>query len=201
MGHRSFFIDIEGPDGAGKKTQSNLIKKWLDELGYATTVTSFPDYETEIGREIKEFLYGRRRYPFEVAHILFAANRWEKKDYIKALLSSNDFIIVNRYTASNIVYGTANGLDREWLWNLERGLPRPDLTIVLDVDPEVAKARKEKRTDSYEKDLDLQKEVRRIYLDFAHIYNWAIVDANKTIHKVHNSIKDVLTERFLKGAR
>src|SRR5579885_2048536 len=106
-----FLIAIEGPDAAGKRTQSSKLVSWFSEKGVRAFTMSFPDYGTPIGKEILTFLESKRDYPAQVRHMLFAANRWEKRDKILHLLEQNTFLVVNRYTESNIVYGTANGLD------------------------------------------------------------------------------------------
>ena len=82
-----------------------------EEEASTTTRMSFPDYDTPIGKEIKSFLSGRRAYPTELQHLLFAANRWEKLEDIKSCLRAGEAIVVNRYTESNLAYGRANGLD------------------------------------------------------------------------------------------
>ena len=119
----------------GKRTQTSILSSWLRSTGHTTRTVSFPDYETTLGREIKRFLLGTRNYPPEVRHMLFAANRWEKKDELKSILARTDIVIVNRYSESNLAYGVANGLKLEWLLNLETGLPKPDTVIVLDAPP------------------------------------------------------------------
>jgi dTMP kinase len=192
-----FLIAIEGPDAAGKRTQSSKLVSWFSEKGVRAFTMSFPDYGTPIGKEILTFLESKRDYPAQVRHMLFAANRWEKRDKILHLLEQNTFLVVNRYTESNIVYGTANGLDEKWLWNLEHGMPKTDLVVVLDIGLEEIKFRR-KRFDMYEGDLSLQEKVRSIYQCLAEKHDWQVVDGRGTIDKVHNSIKEIITRKFSK---
>jgi len=150
-----------------------------------TTLVSFPDYETPIGREIKAFLSGERKYPNEVQHLLFAANRWEKYRELQSHLRAGETIIVNRYTQSNLAYGSAKGLGATWLANLENGLPKADLVIVLDASPTSLRSRRaETRKDDYEKSPDLQSKARMAYKALARKMNWKLVDADGSMADV-----------------
>ena len=111
-------IVIEGGDQAGKKTQSALLEKALKKSKIKTKSFSFPDYTTPVGREIRKFLDGKRKFPSQVIHCLLAANRWEKLYEIKEAQKNNSVIIMNRYYQSNLVYGLANGMDLKWLFVL-----------------------------------------------------------------------------------
>ena len=126
-------IVFEGGDQAGKKTQSILLEKKLKSAKIKTKLFSFPDYSTPIGKEIDQYLHGKRKFSPQVIHCLLAANRWEKADEIKKAQQKNSVIIMNRYRESNLVYGLVNGLKLNWLENLDTGLPKSDLVIVLDV--------------------------------------------------------------------
>ena len=126
-------IVIEGGDQAGKLTQSVLLQKFLRKQKIKTKLFHFPDYETPIGKEIRKYLDGKRKFPPQVIHCLLAANRWEKFDEIIKSKEKNSVLIMNRYYQSNLVYGLANGLKQKWLESLDDGLPKADLVILLDV--------------------------------------------------------------------
>ena len=128
-------IVIEGTDKAGKGTQSRLLINALQLSGRICTIMDFPDYTTQIGHEIRAFLNGKRNYTVEVKHMLLSANRWEKKKEIESFIEKGTIIIMNRYYQSNLVYGVSHGLDVKWLLNLDRGLPKEDIVIVLEVNP------------------------------------------------------------------
>ena len=76
-------IALEGTDQAGKKTQTVMLAKALKAQKIKTTVFDFPDYSTVIGKEINSYLHGKRKFPPEIIHYLYAANRWEKLEEIK----------------------------------------------------------------------------------------------------------------------
>ena len=80
-------IVIEGFDQAGKKTQSELLAKFLKARKLKCKIFSFPNYTTPIGKEIKRYLSEKRKFPPQVVHCLLAANRWEKLKEIQDSLS------------------------------------------------------------------------------------------------------------------
>lgn len=180
-GSKGVLIGIEGIDAVGKRTQTSILSSWLRSRGHITCTVSFPDYGTTLGREIKRFLLGTRTYPPEVRHILFAVNRWEKKDELKSILARTDIVIVNRYSESNFAYGVANGLKLEWLVNLEEGLPKPDTVIVLDAPPAALHSRRGPNKDEYERNIGLQERTREAYLKLAGDFGWKVVDATRGI--------------------
>jgi len=182
-------IVIEGPDKAGKRTQSRLLIDSLKTSGRVCVVMDFPDYTTPIGMEIRAFLNGKRDYPNEIKHMLLSANRWERKREIESMIDTGTIVVINRYYQSNIVYGVANGLNIHWLANLEKGLPKEDLVIILDVSPSVLNARSaEEDLDSFEKNQRLSLEVSRNYRKFAKQFKWKIIDGEKSEEQVHREI-------------
>jgi dTMP kinase len=188
------FIAIEGIDAVGKRTQTSILSSWLASKGLKTRTLSFPFYETVIGREIRKFLDGGTNYPQEVRAVLYAANRWERKADLEAILASTDVTIVNRYTGSNLAYGISYGLDLDWLLNLETGLPKPDLVLVLDAPPAKLVPRRGNNKDSYERNIDLQEKARRAYLMLAEKFGWRVIDANRGIEETKRNIASAVSE-------
>lgn len=188
MSGRGVFIAIEGIDAVGKKTQTYLLKSWLESKRLSVQTYSFPAYGTVIGKEIRKFLAGIVSYPPQVRAMLYAANRWEKKGELEALLGRTQVVIVNRYTGSNLAYGIPTGLDLGWLLNLESGLPTPDLTLVLDAPPAKLAPRRGDRKDSYERNLGLQENARRAYLDLALKLHWTVVNADGGVEETSRAV-------------
>ncbi len=187
-GANGFLLTIEGVDGVGKKTQSRLLNTQFKLKHLKIKLLGFPDYTTPIGREIKAFLAGNRNYPPELIHLLFAANRWEKREELRSLLGEGNIVIVNRYTESNLVYGKANGLSLAWLANLEDGLPKSDLVIILDAPPTFLASRRSIKKDIYEADIRLQERVRKTYRELARKFRWIVIDATGNMETVHMRI-------------
>ena len=190
-------IVIEGFDQAGKRTQSELLAKFLKAKKLKCRIFSFPDYATPIGKEIKHYLNGKRKFPPQVIHCLLAANRWEKLKEIQDALSKHYILIMNRYYQSNLVYGKANGQDLKWLLNLDSGLPKENLVILLDVKSKDSFSRKKTRRDKFESDKEFAQKIIRNYRILAKKFGWKIVNASQTQEQVHKDIKKITT-RYIK---
>lgn len=192
-------LALEGIDQSGKKTLSALLMERLRELGIQGEMISFPDYTTPIGRELNFYLAGKRDYPPQTRHLLFAANRWEWKRDIESWLQEGKVVLANRYVASGVAYGMAHGLEKDWLWNLEEGLPKPDQTFLIDIPPQVSFARKVKERDLYEEQTDLLKRAREAYLGLASEGNWAVLDGSREMERVFSDlfsrVMEVLSSR------
>ena len=189
-------IVFEGGDQAGKKTQSILLEKKLKSAKIKTKLFSFPDYSTPIGKEIDQYLHGKRKFSPQVIHCLLAANRWEKIDEIKKAQQRNSVIIMNRYRESNLVYGLVNGLKLDWLENLDLGLPKSDLVIVLDVPQTESFSRKRSNRDRFEKNKDFSQNISRTYKKMAKKNKWKIIDATKSKQEVHQSIMKIFGKKI-----
>jgi len=190
-------IVIEGFDQAGKRTQSELLAKFLKAKKLKCKIFSFPDYSTPLGKEIKYYLSGKRKFPPQVIHCLLAANRWEKLKEMQEALSKNYILIMNRYYQSNLVYGKANGLDLKWLLNLDAGLPKENLVILLDVKPKDSFIRKNTRRDKFEKNKEFAQKIIHTYQILAKKFGWKMVNASQTQEQVHNSVKRIAL-RYIK---
>ena len=178
-------IVFEGIDKAGKTTQAKLLEK---ELGSKCVRIDFPDYTTPVGKEIKQFLDGKRNYPDEVKMMLLSANRWEKKGEIEKMVGKGTTVIMNRYYQSNLVYGISKGLKLDWLLSLDKGLPKADLVIVIDIRPKTLVSRSKNVVDTFEKDLELIRRVKKNYKILANKFNWRTVEGEKSVDEVHNQV-------------
>lgn len=185
-------IVVEGTDKAGKGTQSRLLINALKISGIRCAKMDFPDYSTPIGQEIRAFLDGRRNYTMEVKHMLLSANRWEKKNEIERMIKKDTIIIMNRYYQSNIVYGVSHDLGLKWLLNLDKGLPKEDLAIVLEVNPNISYQRAPGDRDTFEMDQKLLMKVHKNYRILAKRFNWKIIDGDRDSEQVHNEIMNIV---------
>jgi dTMP kinase len=192
-------VAIEGVDAVGKRTQSLLLSRWLRKNGVRTLLLSFPDYTTPIGKEIRSFLSGRRTYPIELQHLLFAANRWEKSRQIISFLERGGAVIANRYTESNLAYGKANGLDVDWLANLEKGLPTPNLVAVLSAPLRSLRSRRPIITkDTFERSSALQESAQNAYTELAPERGWKLIDAAGSVREVQAVVLTAMKEALAK---
>ena len=176
---RGLLIVFEGLDQSGKQTQAEALRDWLAVQGRVVRLLSFPTYETPIGAEIGRALHGERDYGPDVMQLLYVANRFEWKPEIDRELAAGTVLVCDRYLASSIAYGEAQGLDPKWLAGIQTPLPQPDLTVLLDISPDVSKTRTQAGRDNYERDLTLLTRVRASYVRQAHEGKWATIDATR----------------------
>jgi dTMP kinase len=165
-------VAFEGLDQSGKQTQAESLRDHLAAQGRVCQLLSFPDYTTPLGGEIHKALHGEREYPADVLQLLYVANRGEKRAAIESWIAAGVVVICDRYLASSIAYGEAHGIDPQWLTEIQRFLPAPDLTILLDIAPETAVGRKAAARDRFERDLELLARVRASYCRQAAAPGW-----------------------------
>ena len=171
-------LAFEGLDQSGKQTQAERLRDRLTSVGRSVRLLSFPDYGTVIGAEIGRALRGERDYTADVMQLLYVANRYEWKGKIAGEKDAGTVVVCDRYLASSIAYGEAQGLDVVWLAEIQKYLPQPDLTFLLDIPPEVSARRKTEDRDKYERDLSLLGRVRESYLRQAQS-GWVRLDATR----------------------
>ena len=174
---RGLLVAFEGLDQSGKQTQAELLRDRLTSQGGRVQLLSFPDYQTVIGAEIGRALRGERDYTADVMQLLYVANRYEFKGEILRAKKRGTIVVCDRYLASSIAYGEAQGLDAEWLTEIQKYLPQPDITFLLDIAPEVSARRKTTDRDKYERDHSLLARVRDSYLQQAMQPGWVRLDA------------------------
>jgi dTMP kinase len=191
-------IAFEGLDQSGKQTQAELLRDRLTSLGRTVRLLSFPDYETSIGAEIGRALRGERHYGADVMQLLYVANRYEYKQQIIDAKAAGAILVCDRYLASSVAYGEAQGLDGEWLQQIQRFLPQPDITFLLDIAPEVSARRKTADRDKYERDLALLARVRASYVRQAES-GWVRLDADRDRHAVAADVYAAVSDRLMRA--
>jgi dTMP kinase len=189
-------VAFEGLDQSGKQTQAELLRDRLMSNGRRVRLLSFPDYQTVIGAEIGRALRGERNYTADVMQLLYVANRYEFKAEMLRVKESGTIIVCDRYLASSIAYGEAQGLDAEWLTDIQKYLPQPDITFLLDIAPEVSATRKTADRDRYERDLSLLSRVRTSYLRQSHAARWVRLDADRTADAVAADVYTAVGEQL-----
>jgi dTMP kinase len=175
---RGLLIAFEGLDQSGKQTQAEMLAARLNADGRTVRLMSFPDYDTPIGAEIGRALHGERDYSPDVMQLLYVANRYEWKNEIMRARTTGTIVICDRYLASSVAYGEATGLDPTWLFEIQKHLPQPDVTLLLDIAPEVSARRKTRDRDRFERDLALLGRVRRSY-EAQVTDRWSRIDADR----------------------
>jgi len=189
-------IVFEGLDQSGKETQTKALKARLESDGRQVRTLSFPEYDTPIGRELRQALDGGRDFTPDVMQLLYVANRLEFKARLESWLAAGDVVICDRYRASSIAYGESQGLDAAWLEEIQRYLPKADVTVLLDIAPDTAARRKSVGRDRYERDLDLLGRVRQSYRAQAAAAGWAVIDAEASKEAVSQAVAAAVLPRL-----
>ena len=186
-------IAFEGLDQSGKQTQAELLRDRLKQEGHKSRLVSFPDYATSIGEELARALQGEREYGPDVMQLLYVANRYERKPDLQRWLEGGLVLVSDRYTASSVAYGEAQGLDPAWLDEVQKFLPPAAVTILLDIAPETAAQRKAVDRDRYERDLAMLARVRDSYHRQAQDQGWVVLDGERP--------KDQIAEQVIAAVR
>jgi len=184
MTQTGILIAFEGMDQSGKETQARRLRAWFEARGRSVESLDFPYYDTPIGQEIWKGLHGERDYGADTIQLLYIANRHEFKPRMLEWLAAGRVVICDRYTASSVAYGEAQGLDPEWLFDAQRYLPPPALTVMIDIAPSTAVGRKQANRDRFEQDLQMLERVRVSYRRQAAGPGWVAIDGERAIGEV-----------------
>lgn len=221
MKNRGFFITVEGGDGAGKSTQLSKIKEYMHEKGFDPVFTREPG-GTEIGEKIRNIILdvGNKEMKDHTEAYLYAASRAQLvRQVIKPSLEEGRIVICDRFVDSSIAYqGYGRGLGPDKVWSINRDAVDdcvPDLTILLDLEPEQASQRVNHREGSKDRleisGEDFHQKVYQGYEEMIRIQNQGVVwydgrrsetprmvsvKASQPPEEVWNSIKAVLDERL-----
>jgi dTMP kinase len=193
IGPAGHLIAFEGLDQSGKQTQAERLLAAFRKAGRTAEFLTFPEYTTSIGEEIGRALKGERDYQPDTLQLLYIANRFEFRQRIMEWLAAGTMVVCDRYLASSIAYGEAQGVDTRWLTEIQRPLPQPSLTLFMDMTPSVSLTRKKADRDKFERDMPLLERVRESYIRQAKAPGWARIDAEQD--------KDSVTQAVLAAVR
>ena len=191
---RGFLIVIEGIDGAGKTTHARKLVRWLRKKGIRARYT-FEPTRGAIGR-ILEKMASKRKVDVRVEALLFAADRIDHLNkIIRPLLEKGFIIISDRYVHSSIAYQSVTVGDQGWVEELNKFAEKPDLVILLDVDPETGLKRIKRKRARFER-IEILKKVREKYLELAEREGFKVINANRGVEEVFEDVKSSV-EKFL----
>jgi len=187
------FIVIEGIDGSGKTSVITCIEAFLRSKGRKVVTTREPT-----GGSIGKMVAEMDDLTPETEALLFTADRAVHTEEIRKWISEGRTVVSDRYYTSTLAYQSAAGMDMEWLEAINSKIIRePDITIVLDMDPEESLRRVEERGEKsrFEK-LEYQKKVRDAYLRIAESKGYSIVDASQSREKVSEDVIRIIEGRL-----
>ncbi|TFK51957.1 thymidylate kinase [Heliocybe sulcata] len=193
--NRGAFIVVEGLDRSGKSSQAARLLERLQTANIPAKLMKFPDRTTAIGKTIDSYLRSESDLDDRAIHLLFSANRWELATSISSALHSGTTLLCDRYAFSGIAFSAAKGLPYDWCRAPDISLPAPDLTLFLDVAPEVARERGGYGEERYEKE-EMQRQVRVMFQRLGEETSgsgggrqrWVTIDAGQSIQAVEEDI-------------
>lgn len=195
------FIVIEGLDGSGKATQTEILRKYFEQNGEAVKKLTFPDYDNESSALVKMYLGGEfGDNPDDVN--AYAAAAFYTVDRIASYLKfwkedyeNGSVILADRYATSNIIYQMSKLPESDWDSYIDFQqdfeyskikVPEPDLIIYLDVEPEVSQkllssrySGDESKKDLHEKNLNFLLSCRKSALYAAERLGWVKISCTK----------------------
>ena len=179
------YIVFEGIDGAGKSTQIQLLKEWLEENGLEVELLVEPT-DSKVGKLIRELLTYDNATTEDMQKtlgLLFAADRMLIMDKLN---DENKVIISDRSFISSLAYQEP----KEWINEINKYAKKPDLVLLLDLDVATSVKRCDGE-DSFENEEFLNR-VKENYFEVIKEFNHEIIDANNGINKVSSDIKKVV---------
>ena len=192
------FIAVEGLDGSGLTTQAKRLADFLREKGgevlYTKEHTLKAERASDVASEIEAILNGEREATAKELQDLFIEDReWHIENTIEPALNDGKDVVCDRYKFSTIAYGTASGVDKEYLVSEQEDFLKPDLTILLEVPPRVCAKRIKERGDDitiFEEKSKL-KEIWEVYKELRDEYDMEVVDGTSDVSTKEESIKEV----------
>uniref|UniRef100_A0A803MR14 Thymidylate kinase-like domain-containing protein n=1 Tax=Chenopodium quinoa TaxID=63459 RepID=A0A803MR14_CHEQI len=112
----------------------------LQSIGCSAELWRLPDQNTAVGQMISAYLSNQSNLDDHTIHLLFSANRWEKRSMMEEKLKSGTTLIIDRYSYSGVDFSSSKGLDFDWCKAPEIGLMAPDMVLYLDISPEMVDA-------------------------------------------------------------
>lgn len=203
MAEQGRFIVLEGLDGSGISTQAVRLEKHLRKLGYKTFLTKEPTSGI-IGRLIMGALKEDWRASYMSLQLLFSADRAQHiADEIEPALKRGKTVICDRYVFSTLAYGFASGVNFEWLYSINKTFKVPDITVFIDVSPDVSLSRitrGRERRELFEKREMLGK-VRKAYLNLARRFNFRIINGEEGVGETGDAIAKAVDDFLGIGAK
>lgn len=190
---KPLFISFEGIDGAGKSTQVKLLKTALESRGIGVCVTREPGGD-RVGETVRTLLLNEQMYLHTELLLFLAARAQNTETVIRPAILRGEFVICDRYIDSSVAYqGYARGLDPEVVETMNLFATNsllPDITILLDLDPEIGLDRQQDRNRMEEEGVQFLSMAREGFLAIAEKYRSRIriINALNQPESLHEEI-------------
>ena len=204
---RGLFLTLEGAEGVGKSTNIGFITQYLEQRGIEYVLTREPG-GTQLAERIRDLLLAVHEEPMSGLTellLVFAARAQHLDKIIEPALATGKWVVCDRFTDATFAYqGAGRGLSMETIDQLQsmvQGDLRPDLTIILDLDPEIGMQRASNRgeLDRFEREQQsFFRHVRQGYLDIAQAEpdRCTVIDASKALEDVKRNLLTVIEQRL-----
>ncbi len=192
---KGYFIAFEGIDGTGKTTLALNLKERLETLGYSVVIYKEPTNETEAGKKIRaSYLKGRASLEQELQWFI-EDREWNVKTRILPALTENKIVFQDRYFFSTACYQGVRK-NNDWISILElnrKKFPEPDLTIIFDLDVQVAIKRimRDRESANTFEGMQYLRDVRALFLEMFQldtVGNYLLINAEKSIEDISEEI-------------
>ncbi len=194
---KPIFIVLDGIDGCGSTTHSKMLKGCLESEGLKVCLTKEPT-DSEIGKLLRVYLKNKEIPPTTDA-LLFAADRdLHYHSEIKKKLDEGCIVISDRYIESSIIYQSVSSTDISvnWVKLINKFAGKPDITIILDIDPRISLKRKIDLDLEKFEEMSFLKKVRTLYINRAKEEGYHLINSDEIIELVQENIQRIVNDRL-----
>lgn len=201
-----FLVTFEGIEGCGKTVQAELLYEYLQSKNMSSILTREPG-GSDISEKIREILLDRKHLdmvPYTELFLYLASRSQHTQEVIKPALAHGKVVICDRYIDASVAYqGEGRGISKVLIKQLNKtatGGLVPNLTFLLDIEPEIALKRIEREDRLERESIEFHNRVRSGYLKLyrENPGRIALLSAAKSIEQIHNEVKDVFEVRIMK---
>lgn len=197
------FIVFEGLDGSGQSTQVGLLSDYLEKKGFQVLKTKEPTKESDAGKKIAAILSKKERVSAKELQELFVEDRrWHLDNVIIPNLEQGNIVISDRYFFSTLSFGAAEGLDTEYLWQMNKNFLFPDIVFFLDATAETCVKRIEGRGEEKklferkEKLGEVYRNYKKVFQRFESTGKIYYINGEKGINEVFGDVKIIINNQL-----
>ena len=191
-------VIFEGLDNCGKTTLVEMIKNYYLNIGVDAEISK--EFETNIGRELKQMAKEGTLDPILKAY-LFATDRYIRMKNIKLEDLKNKVMLFDRYVPSAIAYRMAEGVNKDWVTNINSVFPKADIGFFIDITPNESVKRNTDTKFNIKATPEHLNKVRDAYLSILEENNLIYINGMQTIEKIFNEVIQKIEEFRKKNER
>jgi len=194
------FVVFEGLDGSGQSTQAGLLREFLMEKGFNVILTKEPTLDSEAGKKVRKILDKEIKVsPKEIQELIVEDRKKHLEKVIVPTLKEGKIVISDRYFFSTFAFGSADGLDLDWLIGINNQFLYPDIIFLLKVSSSLCMERiknRGNRMDLFEKEEKLSEVWKTYKILPDRFENIFVIDGEKSIEKVFEKVKEIIIKQL-----